>query len=66
MEERIVALEMKASYMEGALMDMGDIIRAQEARLSELEAAGKHMARQLLELKALLEEAPPHERPPHY
>jgi uncharacterized coiled-coil protein SlyX len=61
MEKRLIDLEIRYTHLERQVADLSDVVFEQRQAIERLE-------RQLLELRRLLpdEEAPPHERPPHY
>lgn len=62
MEKRLIDLEIRYTHLERQVADLSDVVFEQRQAIERLE-------RQLLELRRLLpgeEEAPPHEKPPHY
>ena len=60
LEARITELEIRYTHQEALLQTLSDLIREQQTIIDAL-------ARQLRALEGRFEdEAPPHERPPHY
>lgn len=67
LDERLIALETKASFQEAALTDMSKLIVEQDIRIERLEAALRDLRGKLKELNGEgLPPLPENERPPHY
>lgn len=67
LDERMEALEVKASYQESTIGELSRQVFEQERRIEQLERAMKEMSKKLKELvEEGLPPLPQNERPPHY
>jgi len=62
-EERLISLETKISYLESDLQELNQIIIAQDKTIGKLTVEAEEMKRII---KGAGEEEVPQDRPPHY
>jgi len=66
LENRIISLEMKISYLEDFMNQIQEVAVEQTKTITKLEAENKAMASKLRDMSELLEGDIPNRRPPHY
>ncbi len=65
-EQRIVAAEIKLSYIEDFVNQLQQAVLEQKAELDALRRENKTLAAKLGDIASLLDDDIPNRRPPHY
>jgi SlyX protein len=65
-EDRLVEIEIKVARQDDMLETLNQMVYQQQKKIDELEALCSALARHIKDMRAVAEQQPVDEKPPHY
>ena len=65
-EERLVDIEVKLAHQEQSMLELNDVVTAQQAKIMQLEELCNKLIERVRAMTDATTDAPHDERPPHY